>query len=502
MHRIEGLNFTTDSEGHKIFTEGPPPTVVTDDWLTSVQEEISGVIEGAGISLYGANGDPKNQLLAATKSFVNAGFRVVISSQEHFNAIIERTGANAYRFITNYRSVYLRHFSGGYQMSGALSPLSGGDTWGELSMGNVDILFAETGGSLDFGNTEGYVLVDNDDCHIYGLGVIGTGTVASAISYSFYATGLRSKLVNCKTSSRLSNATFYGFTGGTTEAIRATQSFVNCTAYNLESSGIIGAFHYCYNINNCFITTLTSSAAAIYGFHFCNRISNCHADSIVKTTALTNCYGFNNCFEISNCYAYAFSTTVSGAIIGFESCSQVSSCRAYSFSSTTSTVLYGFENCDQISGCRVFDFDSIGGQVFGFRSCDQVSSCLAGNLDSGTANAHGFNGCKRLSSCYVDTLDTTSGTAYGYNNCDFVSACSTTSIDATTGDAYGFYDCDYVSACLADDIDSISGNVYGFNACTYVSSSHTAEVSNPGCSYVDTSAAAIDIQYSCSSWAT
>lgn len=53
MHRIDGPGAT--SPGNQ-FTEGDPvsavpATVVTADWLNAVQEEISGVIEGASIAL-------------------------------------------------------------------------------------------------------------------------------------------------------------------------------------------------------------------------------------------------------------------------------------------------------------------------------------------------------------------------------------------------------------------------------------------------------------------
>lgn len=52
MHRIDGPGATEDGR----FTDGNPaagipPTIVTDDWANAVQEEIVGVITGAGIAL-------------------------------------------------------------------------------------------------------------------------------------------------------------------------------------------------------------------------------------------------------------------------------------------------------------------------------------------------------------------------------------------------------------------------------------------------------------------
>lgn len=70
MHRIDGSSATAD---HK-FTEGSPSggipaTVVTDDWLNDVQENICKVIEGASIAL--EKGNP-NQLLLAVQAIIAA----------------------------------------------------------------------------------------------------------------------------------------------------------------------------------------------------------------------------------------------------------------------------------------------------------------------------------------------------------------------------------------------------------------------------------------------
>lgn len=68
MHRIDGAAAAPGG----LFTEGDPnvgtpATVVTDDWLNAVQEEISGVIEGSGASL----SKPSNaQLLLAIKTLI------------------------------------------------------------------------------------------------------------------------------------------------------------------------------------------------------------------------------------------------------------------------------------------------------------------------------------------------------------------------------------------------------------------------------------------------
>lgn len=70
MHRIDGPGATITNQ----FTEGDPgssipATVVTADWLNALQEEIAGVIEGAGDTL----DKPDNgQLLAAIDTLIAA----------------------------------------------------------------------------------------------------------------------------------------------------------------------------------------------------------------------------------------------------------------------------------------------------------------------------------------------------------------------------------------------------------------------------------------------
>ena len=60
MHRTEG-----DNHSNNEFTNGPPATVIDDDWLNSIQEEIAYVIEEAGLTLLTALTETNTQLKAA-----------------------------------------------------------------------------------------------------------------------------------------------------------------------------------------------------------------------------------------------------------------------------------------------------------------------------------------------------------------------------------------------------------------------------------------------------
>jgi hypothetical protein len=63
MHRTEGDNHLLNQ-----FTDGPPGTTITANWLNAIQEEIAGVIEGAGMTVDVADVDVYGQLFDALKA--------------------------------------------------------------------------------------------------------------------------------------------------------------------------------------------------------------------------------------------------------------------------------------------------------------------------------------------------------------------------------------------------------------------------------------------------
>jgi len=70
MHRTEGAN-NAEVGGKKQFTDGPPGTTVTDDWLNAVQEEIASSIEDAGLTLKTAGTETRDQLKTTIKILGN-----------------------------------------------------------------------------------------------------------------------------------------------------------------------------------------------------------------------------------------------------------------------------------------------------------------------------------------------------------------------------------------------------------------------------------------------
>lgn len=82
MHRIDSDGATIDN----MFTEGDPSlsipaTVVSAAFMNAVQEEISGVIEDAGLTLLDSGTDTFDQLLEALKVLISTGGSIAPISQ-------------------------------------------------------------------------------------------------------------------------------------------------------------------------------------------------------------------------------------------------------------------------------------------------------------------------------------------------------------------------------------------------------------------------------------
>jgi hypothetical protein len=80
MHRTEGANNINN-----LFNDGPPGTTVTGAWCNAVQEEISTVIEEAGITLKQQSNDTDwNQLYSAINQLITPGIITVTSTNSPY----------------------------------------------------------------------------------------------------------------------------------------------------------------------------------------------------------------------------------------------------------------------------------------------------------------------------------------------------------------------------------------------------------------------------------
>lgn len=376
MHRTNGEGNVAGA-----FTGGPPATCLTPEFLNSIQEEICNVIEYAGLTVAtDGYSDTKTQLLTAIRTLVpkSAPYTVIVSTQAEFNAIITRIGANHYHIADANITVLLKYLAGGYKCYGATSFLSGGNAYGYIQTNLCTHLKMENGAYLDCGDTAFYLEANTNNCKLENVWIKGTGTVAAALTRSFYATGLRMTFDNCKTSNRYASAAFNGFEGTNVAATDITNKYINCSAFSLQTSSVGAAdylcgFNYCYNICLCLVSTLTSSRW-LYGFYNCNNVSNCIAYSllVVATAGTGLCVGFYGCKCVSSCMAYDFNASGAGAMANGFYCFNMSSCYANKIDAVDTSS--GFNNCSYLSACQANDIDSSAGSAYGFYSCDYGSS--------------------------------------------------------------------------------------------------------------------------------
>lgn len=392
MQRIEGVNATSVG----LFTEGPPATTVTADWLNSIQEEIAHVIEQSGFSLLNAVNDTRTQLWESIAASIRP-FDYVVNSQQTFQDAIERVGANQYKIKSAYKSILFRIRTGGYSMVAAASALSSAvDSWGYLETNATSHLEFESGAYIAMGATRGYLEIDTADCYLKNVWVKGeSGTAVASLFQSFLLNNVRVTFDNCKCSNRNSLNPMSGFKKSNTSLHNRTSKYINCSSFTLVSTGTVYAFNGCENLSNCLAYDLESGTPSSVGFNVCQNLSNCLAYSI--TSSASGGYGFNGC-------------------------DQVSSCEANTISSSGGTA-YGFASCTQLSACKVNIISSNAGHARGFWSCDQISACIAETVDTiGAFDAYGFESCTQLSACKATDIDTTAGNAYGFESCQYGSS--------------------------------------------------------------------------------
>jgi hypothetical protein len=156
MHRTEGLNYGTDSFGNNIFKETPlPPTTIDANWLNAMQEEVCNAIVASGQTLETEATDIAHTQLATAIARAQNVYSELVMSQLTFNSIWERTAANAYKVKDAITSLLIKPLAGGYFLTGATSPLSGGDTWGVFTLNKVMNMVCENESLIVFGNDNG-----------------------------------------------------------------------------------------------------------------------------------------------------------------------------------------------------------------------------------------------------------------------------------------------------------------------------------------------------------
>lgn len=365
---------------HRLATPILATTVITPEWLNSVQEEIANVIEYSNVALKRKTTDTMDQLLNRMSIWPEVNeYDIVVSTQAQFNSLFTRTGANAYNIKSNYKSILLRNLSGGYLCYGATSFLSGGDTYSVISTNLCSHIVCESGAYLNIGATAGYVLVNTDDCRLDNAWVQGSG-VSGSIFRCFLLGANRVLYSNCKVSGILTTETFAGFVRSGTLLHNLTSKYVNCQVFNIHNetgTKSVFGFYECHNLSNCSVYTLHTSTNAVllFGFYYCHNLTNC------------GCNDFDSLNVAATCFYY---------------CNRLSSCFATDIASDSGNVI-GMDHCSIISSCSIANLSSNSGGAYGYTVNTMLSSCYATNINGFSASM-GFLLNTYMASCYTDEV--------------------------------------------------------------------------------------------------
>lgn len=394
--------------------------------------------DGATITFTG-NGD--------TRLYQKLNYKMIVSSQDQFNAIITRTAANTYKFDDAITNLHLKPLAGGYELTGANSFNTGGDTGiNTLETNNVVKLTAEYGAYLTAPLYDATFKVNTDYAYIEGI-VVKTGhssgaTATKILNSASYVTFVKCGIEDMDLSTSATAADMID--GGSDLYSAYYECFIQISAFPTSGGLTFNGFLSCYNMFNCQVYDWDMNkniAHSLRGFQGCQYLSNCTVYNIAHSGAGgsgANISGFRGCSFMSNCVVDTITGNLVGSGYAFESCNNLSNCYAKDVGSFLAAN-DGFLSCDYLSSCR--SYSNTGS---GFKTCDNVSACRS------ESNNHGYESCVGLSSCLA-----LNSTTDGFNDCDNIAACQ-----ATGNGGDGFDTCENVVGSYAQ------GNTgYGFNGC-------------------------------------
>lgn len=476
MHYIDSSNMGVDDNGNYAFTDGPPGTKVNAAFMQTLMKEITNVIENAGLSVLTKNTDTRDQLWQALQ-ILGRPYDLIVSSQVVFNSMIERVGANHYQIKGNYKSIFVKNITGGYNTT---SWLSGGDTWGYLDTNTCGHIEFESDAYIACANTAFYFNINTDDAIIRNVWVKGDGSSAT-ITNSFQLAANRVNYINCKTSERYDETSaIVGFQGSATASHNNTSKYDSCSVFN-QTNDTIGdnsGFYLCKNLVNCSVDTLTTlnAACTATGFKNCYNLTNCNATDFVSAGIA---YGMYQTYRINNSNIEFISGS---SAYGLYQCEIASNISIISITGNT-TMAIGAYNCRNLNVVEVSGITSTTLIGRGFSQCGRISGCNVEQMTNvgGTGNI-GFDRCDMISSCYVTFNDI--GLNYGFYTCFGIVSCRASNIFSTTDDVYAFYKCEDISGCRAvgcGHTGFVAGkNAYAFNECLRISSCHALSTATNG----------------------
>jgi len=444
------------------------------------------------IAEFTSNGVTLTFINNGTRQYLGAGAEdITVYTQSDFNAIVERVSAGVYQFKTGLQSIYFKNLSGGYLFSGFLS---GGDTFAVLQTNGVTRIVMEEGASFHCGDTASWFQINTVGFIGDGIYVQGTGNAAAAVSYSYLVGAERVTLRNCITQNRYTNTDFDAFNGGNYK----TAAFIHCKVITVKcatAGATLRAFHQCYNMTDCYVSTFTPANGIVKVLDSCEEVNNLYITGVSTANALTVVYNSNNItgFDITtvtgttgqtvhimdtcNQISSGIIQTVSGGIItGMYSCSNISDFNITGFTGTAGVNLKGMDTCNQISSGIIQSFST--GVIVGIYNCTSINNAKVYSFtNTSTDNLYGIQSSSLISGCVVSTLSSANpaGGCIGIYNCNYISNSQSISNTASGATGAGFSTCNYISSCIAQ-----SNKTTGYVSCHNITASYALSNSTYG----------------------
>ena len=385
---------------------------------------------------------------------LNGSYDYVVETQEDWNIIIDYTAANQYRIKDDVKSIYVKYLAGGYQMTGATSPLQEGDAYGYIETNDCTRIVFEPGAFIDMHQNIGYLEIDTDYCYLDGVSMQGDKGAASAITRSFLLNANYVTFINCDSQTRLSDTDIIIFEGSGTASHNETSKVINCSIIDIDSSGSLTGFRYFYNLDNIRIYDIESTASDVYPIYDITNLKNCYIEKVDASLLNKFIYGLYNVINCSHIYMKDFDAV--SIVRGGTNLINCTNIYMEDFSSISSLGLTGCTSCSNI---YIYNLISTASVCYGINNSSNLSNCYCKQLD-GSTNCYAFTNSTQLSNCYAEDIDSSGGNAYGFYDCDHVTGSKATTCDT------GFYDCDFITGCIAD-----TNSVHGFDACESVGES-------------------------------
>jgi len=416
MHRIDHPTAVpsqppAETAGHPgFFTSGSPmseltATIVTADWANSVQEEISSVIEDAGISLDKTN---NRQLLQALNAPISEPGRI-----PNLDASKITTGIFSIERIPTLPAIMPTFVVDSNQ---ALSD------WGWNAPGNdySHVLIKRGTWSLAIGA----------QVRTYGIDLNRSGTKA--------VTGEPGSILAIEAVSGMTpSPSEFSAMRGLSSYPGGNDEFIEGVTINLTVSGYGGmeasAFKTLRNLIRCGASVVYSGvsyagqSSLISGFWDCRNLRSCNAYASQIGAALdARVFGFSNCFVLDACVGGATTNNATALALacGFTNSMYMQSCignaSCNSNASGASETAYGIALSSVLNGCYGTARNttaSTSSYAVGIADCDSLTCCVGTGIQQAAGAGrfgYGFSRCRTGFACRVGAPASTTAT---FNNC-------------------------------------------------------------------------------------